>query len=411
MAHDLEAARLTSRDVIVIDEAAMVGSRQMQRLLSAASQAGAKVILVGDHEQLQAVDAGAAFRALREAHGAQEITEVRRQAGEERQWMRDATQEFGRAETAPALARYRDAGMTHQAVTRDVAKADLVSGWTAARRENEQHTQIILAYTRADVAELNRLARAAYREEGRLGDDTVLKTGQGDKPFAAGDRLYFTRNDTRLGVKNGTLGTIAAIDGNQLKVTLDNGRSVGFDVQNYGHIAHGYAATVHKSQGVTVDRAHILASRYMDRHAAYVGMTRHRDRADLYFGTDEFKDFETLSRRLSRNGAKTTTLDFLRRNEELAAELRKTTGRAGADEPASPSGRSPSGTDPTGQRADRQRPAATLQDILGLAPGERPGDVPAKDPDAEKRVELAKRLLKQFTRTFGKTKGLENSRD
>ena len=267
LATELETATLTSRDVIVVDEAAMVGSHQMADLLGRAEKAGAKVVLVGDHEQLQAVDAGAAFRALRDRHGAREITEVRRQAGEERQWMRDATQEFGRARTTDALGRYRDAGMTHRAGSRDQAKAELVAGWTAARHETAGRSQIILAYTRADVADLNTLARAAYREEGRLGEDITLKTALGETAFAEGDRLYFTKNDTRLMVKNGSLGSVEKIDGGRVTVALDGGRSVEFDIKDYDHITYGYAATVHKSQGVTVDRAHVLASRYMDRHA------------------------------------------------------------------------------------------------------------------------------------------------
>ena len=316
MAHDLDACQLTDRDVIVIDEAAMVGSGLMERVLTHASQAGAKVVLVGDHEQLQAVDAGAAFRALRDAHGAQEITEVRRQAGDDRQWMREATQEFGRARTAEALERYNDAGMIHRTESRDQAKAKLAAGWTVARQEKPDQTHIILAYTRADVAELNMLARDAYRDEGRLGEDVTLKTAHGEKAFADGDRLYFTKNDTRLAVKNGSLGTIEGVDERHLTVRLDNGRTVNFDTKDYDHITHGYAATVHKSQGVTVDRAHVLASRYMDRHAAYVGMTRHRDRADLYFGADEFKTYESLARRMSRDGAKDTTLDYLARADQ-----------------------------------------------------------------------------------------------
>jgi hypothetical protein len=120
-------------------------------------------------------------------------------------------------------------------------------------------------------------------------------------------------------VKNGTLGTVESIEGSRLSVRIDAGpgeagRSVAFDARDYGHVAHGYAATVHKSQGVTVERAHVLASRYMDRHAAYVGMTRHRDRADLYFGAEEFKDTTRLAHRLSRDGGKDTTLDYLTRD-------------------------------------------------------------------------------------------------
>ncbi len=313
MTADLAATKLTDRDVIVLDEAAMVGSRKLGRLLHEADQAGAKVVLVGDQEQLQAIDAGAAFRSLSEAHGAAEITEVRRQ---KHLWMRKATEAFGRTDTGAALTSYLRAGMVHDAHTRDEAKADLVERWTEARAGRPDQSQIILAYTRADVAELNGLARDAYKAEGRLGDDVKVQTASGERAFASGDRLYFTKNDRQLNVKNGSLGSVKRIDGERMAVRLDTGRTVEFSPEAYDHVTHGYAATVHKSQGVTVDRAHVLASRYMDRHAAYVGMTRHRDRADLYYGADEFKDFDTLAGRLSRNGAKDTTLDYIERAAE-----------------------------------------------------------------------------------------------
>src|SRR4051812_156085 len=122
---------LTSRDVLVIDEAGLVGSRQMERVLSHAAEAGAKVVLVGDPEQLQAIEAGAAFRALSERHGAAEITHVRRQ---HQAWQREATKELATERTAAALERYEQAGMVHAHATKDEAKAALVAGWGAARR-------------------------------------------------------------------------------------------------------------------------------------------------------------------------------------------------------------------------------------------------------------------------------------
>jgi hypothetical protein len=128
--------------------------------------------------------------------------------------------------------------------------------------------------------------------------------------------VYFLRNERGLGVKNGTLGTVkditgyAAGQGERLAVRLDDGRVVGFDVKDYAHIDHGYAATVHKSQGVTVDRTHVLASSHMDRHATYVGLSRHRERVDLHWSADQVGDRERLTRVLGRERLKDTSLDY-----------------------------------------------------------------------------------------------------
>ena len=122
---------LTSRDVLVIDEAGMIGSRQMDRVLAHAEQAGAKVVLVGDAEQLQAIEAGAAFRALTERHGAAEITEIRRQHED---WQREATRELATGRTGAALDRYEAAGMVRGHETREAACGALVDGWFAVRQ-------------------------------------------------------------------------------------------------------------------------------------------------------------------------------------------------------------------------------------------------------------------------------------
>jgi Ti-type conjugative transfer relaxase TraA len=304
---------LTAQDVLVVDEAGMIGSRQMERLLGAAQRAGAKVVLVGDPEQLQAIEAGAAFRRIAEQVGAVEITEVRRQR---EGWQQQATRELATGRTEAALGRYEAAGMVESHVTLDAAREALVAGWDASRRAEPEASQIMLAYRRDDVRDLNQRARAVRREAGELGEDRVLATERGEKGFAVGDRVYFLRNDRGLGVKNGTLGTLIGIDaaGEQLTVQVvgagSTGRTVTFGLGDYGHIDHGYAATMHKSQGVTVDRAHVLASSVMDRHAAYVALTRHRDVVVLHWSADEFGSREKLVETLGLARLKDTSLDY-----------------------------------------------------------------------------------------------------
>ncbi len=315
---------LGPRDVLVVDEAGMVGSRQMERVLSAVRAAGAKVVLVGDPEQLQAIEAGAAFRAIVERVGSVEITQVVRQR---EAWQRDATKELATGRTAEALGRYAAAGMVRASGTRAEALESLVAGWDEARLARPGESRVLLASTRADVAVLNGLARERLRASGELGADQVVATERGERSLAAGDRVMFGRNERGLGagpggrggmaVKNGTLGTVLGVEagGGRLTVRVDGqggqaGKEVTFSLGDYGHVDHGYAATVHKAQGVTVDRAHVLASRYMDRHAAYVGLTRHRAGVVLHYAREEFADSAALAESLGRERAKDTSLDY-----------------------------------------------------------------------------------------------------
>ncbi len=309
--------RLTSKDVVVIDEAGMVGSRQMAKVMDEATCANAKVVLVGDPEQLQAIEAGASFRAIAERVGYVEMTEIRRQ---QLPWQQEATKQLALGHTGDALSAYASHDHVHAFNTKEAAKVAIIEQWQETRSNEPDKSQIILAYTRDDVRALNERAREVRKNNGELGQDYRVETAKGGRDFAQGDRIYFLRNEKSLGVKNGTLGTIEKIDGKQLSVRLDKApneaaKDVRFHVSDYNDIDHGYAATVHKSQGVTVDRSYILTSSYFDRHTAYVALSRHREGAEVYWSREQFKDFNALSQNLGRERPKDFTLDYARHRD------------------------------------------------------------------------------------------------
>jgi Ti-type conjugative transfer relaxase TraA len=311
--HSLEYAwksgkdQLTNRDVLVIDEAGMVGSRQLGRVLEQADRAGAKVVLVGDARQLQPIEAGAAFRAIAERVGVVEVETIRRQ---HEAWARQASQDFARGAIGDGLEAYRRRGEIQLVGSREEAKAALARDWMEARRAG---SSLILAHTNEDVHDLNQAVRAARQAAGELGEGVAFSATKGGREFAAGDRFVFLENNRDLGVKNGTLGTVLEAREGKLEVELDTGARVQVRQAEYANVDHGYALTIHKAQGITVDRAHVLASGGMDRHLAYVAMTRHRERVTLYAGRDDFKDHEALAGRLSRTRPKESTLDFAER--------------------------------------------------------------------------------------------------
>ena len=300
---------LTSRDVLVIDEAGMVGTLQLERVLSHAADAGAKVVLVGDLQQLQAIEAGAAFRSIHERHGGAEIGEVRRQRED---WQREATRDLANGKSGTALEAYRSHGMVHEAQTREQARADLIDRWDRDRQASPDKSRIILTHTNDEVRALNESARERMRAADDLGDDIRLTVERGARNFANGDRVMFLQNERGLGVKNGSLGTIDQVSRQSISVQTDDGRSVQFDLKDYNKIDHGYAATIHKAQGMTVDRAHVLATPGMDAHSSYVALSRHRDGVELHYGRDDFANQDRLVRTLSRDRAKDMASDYER---------------------------------------------------------------------------------------------------
>ncbi len=298
---------LTSRDVLVIDEAGMVGTRQLERVLSHAADAGAKIVLVGDPQQLQSIEAGAAFRSIHDRHGGVEIHEVRRQRED---WQRDATRDLATGRTGNAIHAYDAHDMVHSAETREQARGDLIDRWDRDRQAAPDSSRIILTHTNAEVRELNEAARDRMREAGDLGEDVRVTAERGARSFASGDRVMFLQNERGLGVKNGTLGTVREVNAQSMTVQTDDDRSVAFDLKDYNKIDHGYAATIHKAQGMTVDRTHVLATPGMDAHGSYVALSRHRDGMELHYGRDDFADQNRLARTLSRDRAKDMATDY-----------------------------------------------------------------------------------------------------
>lgn len=321
-----ERGLLGSGDVLVIDEAGMVGSRQLARFVAEAEARGAKLVLVGDHEQLQAIGAGAPFRAIAERIGHAELSDIRRQR---EPWQRVASVAFASHRTGEGLRAYREAGAMSFAPDRAGAEAAIVRDYLVDRERRPTGSRVVLAHRRADVRALNDSIRAALQQRGALAQgeeagERAFSTNDGERRFAPGDRLVFLENDRALGVKNGMLGTVEAVAAGRIVVRLDGAeeRRVEVAAGAYQALDHGYATTIHKSQGATVDRSFVLASATMDRHLTYVAMTRHREAVELYIDESEFCDWEphrrgrreaayaALEARLTRSGAKETVLDY-----------------------------------------------------------------------------------------------------
>ncbi|MGG7576389.1 Ti-type conjugative transfer relaxase TraA [Rhizobium sp. Nf11,1] len=300
-------------DVLVIDEAGMVSSQQMARVLDIVEAAGAKVVLVGDAMQLQPIQAGAAFRAISERIGFAELAGVRRQHEE---WAREASRLFARGEIEKGLDAYARHGHLAEAGTRAETIERIVGDWSQARREaigrsvsegrdgNLRGDELlVLAHTNDDVRKLNEALRAVMAGDGALSDSRTFQTARGAREFAVGDRIIFLENARFLEprarsygpqyVKNGMLGTVISTGDKRgealMSVRLDNGHKVVFSEDSYRNVDHGYAATIHKAQGTTVERTLVLATGMMDQHLTYVAMTRHRDRVDLYAAKEDFE--------------------------------------------------------------------------------------------------------------------------
>jgi hypothetical protein len=343
--------RLHGGSVLVIDEAGMVDARQLGRVLDQAQGASAKVILIGDPDQLKPIGPGDGFRGLVEQHRPAWIETIRRQT---EPWQREASEHLAGGRVSTALDAYHAAGRLHVADSRDAARAELLGQYVADRRAAPEREQLVLAYRNDDVRQLNAAIRGERQAAGELAPGLNVAGAE----YSAGDRIVFLKNDHRglevanlgrngndqgghrdqggergnrgeraQGVKNGTLGTLESVSPDRFVARLDDGRRVAWSPEQYDRIAHGYAVTVHKSQGATVDRTYVLADPMMNRNASYVALTRHREGVQVYTDRETFADREHLDRALSRAPSKDLARDYaaaaIERQAERVAPLRE----------------------------------------------------------------------------------------
>ena len=190
--------------------------------------------------------------------------------------------------TAAEAWRRQEKNAVSRERSRDEALEVLVETYAMDAADNHS-TRLAFAHRRKDVHALNQAIRATLRPVDDPPCEILLETETGKRAFSEGDRIVFGRNDKDLGVRNGMLGTVQCVSVSKISVMLDGDtpRRVSFDPRRYRSFDHGYAVTIHKSQGATVDQAYVLASRSMDHHLAYVAMTRHRDHLRLFVSNDD----------------------------------------------------------------------------------------------------------------------------
>jgi len=324
--HHEPTLSLTNKDVLVLDEASMIGSRQMSELLKDAEKARAKVVLVGDQKQLQAIDAGAAFRSIEEHTGSITLETIQRQRSRAD---REAIRDLASGRAGRALENLTERGRIHETGTAREAKEQM--GKAIAEDLAAGKLSLGLTATRSEAKDVNDYAREAGKSRGLIhGEDMSVSTRHGERRLAEGDRVLLTRNNKELDVKNGDLGTIQHIEYEEhgqarLAVLLDRGGERHIETLTYDHLDHGYAITVHKSQGSTVDRAHVLAAEngIESREWAYVSGSRHREEVHIYADRATLAE---LAPQWSRSRQKDVTLDYspaqeLERKHELERGL------------------------------------------------------------------------------------------
>ncbi len=402
---------LAPHTVVVVDEAGMVGTRKLERLVDHALRRRASVVLVGDHRQLPEIEAGGALAGLAARIPVLELADNRRQ---EQAWERAALAELRAGSVGRAVEAYHHNRRITLAATADDAREQMVADWWSARAAGQ--TVGMYALRRADVEDLNLRARQLLQDRGVIGADQLTVAG---RSFATGDQIMCLRNDRRLGIRNGTVATIAEVHPNRGEVVLSDGTLLPADYLESEHLGHAYAATIHKAQGVTVDRALVLGSDALYREAGYVGLSRARQRSDLYLVTadatalDPGDTIADLQRHLARSQGQDLAVDQLTPRPVQREPVRKemSPDRAALLADPAPCLVDALGPPPlTGPDRDRwAERAARIDAYRHIYAIDGPGPIgPRPDEPAQRRAwELARLAVLEQTRSLELEQGLE----
>ncbi len=368
---------LDDRTLLVLDEAGLVSAREMHTVLAAVERAGAKLILVGDSDQLQAIGAGPGLALASRVVESARVETIVRQRDE---WAREAIRAFGEGRAEAALQAFAERGHIVEAAGPRATIVAMVNAWEEARRKTPDSRSLLLAKTNAQVAAISREVRARRRQRGELrGADLEIAaaTPSGHATtlaLAAGDEIRFLVRNDELGVVNGTIGVVSRIvrkpdlglrSGCAMRIEARiEGRFISFDpteladAKGRARLGWAYASTIAGSQGQTVERAFVLADPSLDRHDAYVSTSRARGATRLFIDTKSIDSHLQAQQPLDRQDSP-VRIDADARRRWLAERLSRANYKRSALAVIEAS-RSGIGRDST-----QRRPSAELSHELG----------------------------------------------
>jgi conjugative relaxase-like TrwC/TraI family protein len=272
--------------VLLIDEAGMVDSATLARLVSHAERAEAKLVLVGDPEQLGEIEAGGLFRALAERTDPIHLDEVIRHRHE---LDREAAKRIREGEGREALSLYQSSERVTVAPNAEERREAMVRDWHESFERGED--AVMVAKQNAEVRKLNEIAREVRRQAGQLGAQEIEV---GEASFAAGDLVITRVNDRAAEIFNRERWRVAEVDAAEQRMTLEGVDQakrveVGADYLTQANrhsdapaLEHAYAVTTYSAQGTSVDRAFVAADPSMDKQELYVAASRTREETFIY---------------------------------------------------------------------------------------------------------------------------------
>ena len=302
-----------SNEVWIVDESSKLGNQPLLEFLKFADKYNAQVVFSGSASQLGSVSRGGFFEVFCNRYGSQTLKEIQRQNTQEQRAM---ALNFAEGKAWSGLNTLLANQSVHWNQTKEESFGKLIQEWAEDAKFFPTSSRLILARSNADVKILNEMAREIRRQTGELGEkEYSCETSLGKVFVSQGDLLEFRANDSNLGITNGTVGTLTHAAEEKFTVSIENPlgkqKIISFNPQEFSSYQLGYASTVFRSQGETVDRAYVAYSPGYTKKELYVAMTRHAKDVALFVDKERVPTIARLKYFLGKQQKEHTTLDFL----------------------------------------------------------------------------------------------------
>src|SRR3990167_616242 len=315
--------QLKSNHIVVMDEAGMTNLEDMAFIINEIKRAHAKLILIGDPNQLQPIGGGAPFRAISQQIGFCTLQEIHRQKDP---LDRVATKNLAQGNVEKALEHYASKHSMFEFTNAQLAMEKLIADWSQIKNKDHLSNIIILAHRNQDIRTLNLLARERLISQGLIhkqshkiflmrkevdSDGFSVKLVPDTLLLTAGDRILFKENNSDLELVNGDFGTIKSIKNSIITAQLDNEKIVHVDSKKYQALDYGYAATVHKAQGITKEKVFIYTGgQGWDKHLTYVALSRHERNLQIYWSHSDYQNKKEFYQKLGRSALNDSSIDW-----------------------------------------------------------------------------------------------------
>ena len=313
---------LPKYSLLVVDEAGMIGNEDYHELMRVAATRKCNVILAGDERQQTSVQRGGMYEVFASRYGSTTLLDIQRQKSD---WGRDVAMAFSRGEVTTGVGILQAQNRLLVAKNANESMQSLLADWS--KSDEKIVNRLIIAVKNKDVDALNHGARQYLKVEGVLSGEEIAVGGH---HYMQGDCILIKQTNKELGLTNGDLAQLVRASKGQFVLRLENGdknskdnkaKEISFSPSEYSGFRHGYATTVFKAQGASINDVFVFHDGFAGLRNSYVSLSRHVNELKLYINNQATVSTAHLIKQLGHDPEVGSSLSYLTKADLATKEL------------------------------------------------------------------------------------------